>query len=86
MGMKNRKPTSTHHFALTFNDVMMELASPILNNPKILKKVDFMYLQNIEHELASRKDGIYFRSNDQMKKKIVEEKADLKTHETFLFR
>lgn len=62
----------------------MELALPIISNPKILKKVDFGFMSSIFNELVSRSDGVYFKAN--YPDRIMPEKANEKVSEEYLFR
>lgn len=63
---------------------MAELAFPIINNPKILSRVNFDFMKSIGEELVSRADKVFFKSNEL--DKIKPEKMDLKITEKSLFR
>ena len=69
---------------MSFCDLLIEMALPIISKEKIFKKVDFDFVKNIGNELVSRHDEVMFSSNTMGR--IVEEKKKREVAEDFLFR
>lgn len=56
---KLKEKQSSNSFGVGFTDILMELTIPILNNPKLLEKIDFEYQYHIS-DIKQGQDSTFF--------------------------